>query len=283
MADSVPAKKSDDEDHDEVEASRAPLMEHLIELRQRLVLVIAVLGAAFLVCFFFAQTIYNLLLVPYQDAASATRGVPVEELELQLVFLAPLEFFFTKLKLALFGAIMVIFPVIAWQIYGFVSPGLYRNERGAFAPFLVLSPVLFWAGASMVYFIVLPFLMRFSLGQEQAAAVGQAAIQLLLNVTSYTNLVTTLMLVFGISFQMPVLMMLLAKARLVRAKTLLKGWRFAIFGIVCFAAFVTPPDPISQIFLGLVLVGLYFLSILGMRFMEPKDETEADDEDAAEA
>jgi sec-independent protein translocase protein TatC len=275
---SDPARLGSPEGAEEVEASRAPLMEHLIELRNRLVVILAFLAVGFGVCFFFAQWIYNILLVPYAEAASEVRDQPIEELELQLVFLAPLEFFFVKLKLALFGAVMAIFPVIAWQIYAFVAPGLYRNERGAFAPFLVLSPLLFAGGAAFVYFVVLPIVMGFSLGQEQAAGAGTAAIQLLLNVTSYMNLVTTLMLVFGVSFQMPILMMLLAKAGILRAKALLGGWRFAVVGIALFAAFATPPDPISQLILGAVLFLLYFLSIGAMMLIErPEDESVEDE------
>jgi sec-independent protein translocase protein TatC len=258
-------------EHDEVEDSRAPLMDHLIELRQRLIIVVAFLAVAFLGCFIASDLIYGWLLSPYSAAASAVRHVPVEDLDLTANFFAPLEFFFVKLKLALVGAIMVIFPVIAWQVYGFISPGLYKNERGAFAPFLVLSPILFAAGVSFVYFLVLPMVMRFSLGQEQMNAGAGMSIELLLNVSDYMNLITTLMLVFGISFQMPILMMLLAKAGIIRSAQMLAGWRFALVGIALFAAFVTPPDPISQIMLGSALMLLYFLSIVMMRWMEPKD------------
>jgi sec-independent protein translocase protein TatC len=259
-------------DEDEVEASRAPLIDHLIELRQRLIVVIAFLTAAFVICFVFSGQLYQLLLIPYRDAAAAIRGVPVEELDLTANFFAPLEFFFVRLKLSLVGAIIVIFPVIAWQVYGFVAPGLYKNERGAFAPFLAMSPILFGAGVAFVYYFVLPMVMRFSLGQEQVPELAGTRIELLLNVSDYMNLITTLMLVFGVSFQMPVFLMLLAKAGILRGETLLKGWRFAVVGIALFAAFATPPDPVSQIMLGGALLLLYFLSIGGMRLMEPKDE-----------
>jgi len=266
---------------DDVEASRAPLLDHLIELRQRLMVVIGFLLVAFIACFVVSDTIYQWLLLPYRDAAAASRGVPLDELELTANFFAPLEFFFVRLKLALVGAIIIIFPVITWQVYGFVAPGLYRNERGAFAPFMVLSPLLFGLGVAFVYYFVLPMVMRFSLGQEQVASDGGLSIELLLNVSDYMNLITTLMLVFGISFQMPILMMLLAKAGLVRAKTLLKGWRFAVVGIALFAAFATPPDPVSQILLGSALLLLYFVSIGAMKLMEsPEDASEDDAEDS---
>ncbi|MHA6289173.1 twin-arginine translocase subunit TatC [Maricaulis sp. CAU 1757] len=261
---------------DEVEASRAPLIDHLVELRRRLVIVIGFLIVGFAVCFAFSSHIYEWLLLPYRDAAAAVRGVPAEELDLTANFFAPLEFFFVRLKLALVGAIIIIFPVIAWQVYAFVAPGLYRNERGAFAPFLALSPVLFGVGVAFVYFIVLPMVMRFSLGQEQVSGLAGTRIELLLNVTDYMSLITTLMLVFGISFQMPVFLMLLARAGILKARTLLKGWRFALVGIFLFAAFATPPDPVSQILLGGALLGLYFLSIGAMFLMQPKDEAEAE-------
>jgi sec-independent protein translocase protein TatC len=140
-----------------------------------------------------------------------------------------------------------------------------------------MSPILFWAGVGFVYYFVLPMVMRFSLGQEQMPELAGTRIELLLNVSDYMNLITTLMLVFGISFQMPVFLMLLAKAGILRGETLLKGWRFAVVGIALFAAFATPPDPISQILLGGALLLLYFLSIFGMRFMEPKDTDSASD------
>lgn len=263
-------------EHDDVEASRAPLLDHLIELRQRLIVVIGFLVVGFIGCFLVSNTLYEWLLLPYRDAAAAARNLPIDELELTANFFAPLEFFFVRLKLSFVGAIIIIFPVIAWQIYGFVSPGLYRNERGAFAPFMVLSPLLFGIGVAFVYFIVLPMVMRFSLGQEQVGTDSGLSIELLLNVSDYMNLITTLMLVFGISFQMPILMMLLAMAGLVRSSTMLKGWRFAVVGIALFAAFATPPDPISQILLGGALLLLYFLSIGAMTLMERKSDGESD-------
>jgi sec-independent protein translocase protein TatC len=264
-------------ENDDVEASRAPLIDHLIELRKRLVLVMAFLFVAFVGCFFFANQIYEWLLLPYRDAAADVRDVAIEDLDLTANFFAPMEFFFVKLKLSLVGAIMVIFPIIAWQVYKFVAPGLYTNERGAFAPFLVLSPVLFAAGIAFVYIFVLPMVMRFSLGQEQVGELAGTSIELLLNVSHYMNLVTMLMLVFGISFQMPILMMLLAKAGILRAQTMLASWRFAVVGIALFAAFATPPDPISQILLGGALLLLYFVSIGAMKLIEPKLDAEDDD------
>ncbi|MEQ8434884.1 MAG: twin-arginine translocase subunit TatC [Oceanicaulis sp.] len=259
------------QDEDEVEASRAPLMAHLEELRDRLIWVLGAVALGFAVCFFYAEWIYNVLLVPFENAARQVRG---DELELQLIFTAPLEFFFVKLKLALFGAITLAFPVIAYQVWAFVRPGLYKNERLAFTPFLVASPVLFAAGMAFVYYLILPFVMSFALGQEQMGAEGRAQIQLLTRVSEYLNLVTTLALAFGVSFQLPVMLSLLGKAGLLTSGDLVRSWKFALVGIAAFAAFVTPPDPISQIFLAAAMFGLYGLSILAVKLVEPKNAGE---------
>jgi sec-independent protein translocase protein TatC len=262
------------QDEDEVEASRAPLMAHLEELRDRLIWVLGAVAIGFAICFVYAEWIYNVLLVPFENAARQVRG---DELELQLIFTAPLEFFFVKLKLALFGAIALAFPVIAYQVWAFVRPGLYKNERLAFTPFLVASPVLFAGGMAFVYYLILPFVMSFALGQEQMGGDGRTQIQLLTRVSEYLNLVTTLALAFGVSFQLPVMLSLLGKAGFLTAGDLVRFWKFALVGIAAFAAFVTPPDPISQIFLAAAMFGLYGLSILAVKLVEPKDK--GDDED----
>jgi sec-independent protein translocase protein TatC len=256
---------------DEVESSRAPLMDHLIELRGRLIWIVAAMAVAFIGCFWFAEWIYNVLLVPFEQAARQVRG---GDLQLQLIFTAPLEFFFVKLKLALFGAFIVAFPVIAYQVWAFVRPGLYKNERLAFAPFLIASPVLFAAGIAFVYYIVLPFVMGFALGQEQTGGEGRAQIQLLTRVSEYLNLVTTLILAAGVAFQLPVLLSLLGKVGILTSRDLIRFWKFALVGIAVSAAFLTPPDPISQVFLGGALFGLYGVSILAVRLVEPKETPE---------
>lgn len=256
---------------DDVDSSRAPLMDHLIELRGRLIAALIAIAVGFVGCFVFAEWIYNFLLVPFEDAARQVRG---EDLQLQLIFTAPLEFFFVKLKLALFGAIVVTFPLLAYQVWAFVSPGLYKTERLAFAPFLIASPVLFTTGMAFVYYVILPFVMGFALGQEQTGPDGPT-IQLLTRVSEYLNLVTTLILAFGISFQLPVLLSLLGKVGIINSQQLIEFWKFALVGIAAFAAFVTPPDPISQLFLGSALFGLYGLSILAVKLVEPKAEQDS--------
>jgi sec-independent protein translocase protein TatC len=261
-------------DTDEMEASRAPLLDHLLELRTRLIHSLLAVIVAFGFCFFFAQDIYNFLLDPFLLAAKLANGGDGNNFELELIFTGPLEFFFAKMKLALFGGVIVAFPYLAWQVYRFVAPGLYQNERGAFLPFLLASPVLFVAGASFVYYVMLPMVMRFAFNQEQAAGAGQVAIQLLPRVSEYLSLVTTLIMAFGFSFQLPVILSLLGKVGIVSASALRKGRKYAVVGILAFAAFFTPPDVISQILLAVPVLLLYEISIFSVSLIEKKRKEE---------
>jgi len=245
---------------DDIEASKAPLIEHLIELRRRLVWLLLAIFVAFLVCFWFAKPIYNLLLWPYRLAAGT--DVPIE-----MIYTAPQEFFFTQVKLALFGAVFIAFPVIATQIYMFVAPGLYRNERQAFLPFLVATPILFLCGAALVYFVAMPLAMKFLLSMQQSGD-QQVQIHLTARVSEYLSLIMALILGFGICFQLPVVLTLLARAGLITADALKRYRRHAIFGVFVVAAVLTPPDPISQIALALPTVLLYELSIYAVKLAE---------------
>lgn len=190
----------------------------------------------------------------------------------RLMFTAPLEFFFTKLKLAGFGAVVLTFPVLAWQVYAFVAPGLYKRERYAFLPFLIAAPILFLMGAALVYYMILPFVLWFSLSQQIMGA--GVAVELLPKVSDYLTLVTTLLLAFGLCFQLPVILTLLGLAGIVNSAMLWKGWRYAVFAVVVVAAIVTPPDPISQLMLSLPIILLYFVSIGCVKLIELRRKKE---------
>jgi sec-independent protein translocase protein TatC len=252
-------------DTEEVDASQAPLVEHLVELRKRLMWAIGAFFAAFLLCFAFAKQLFVLLVLPFKWAVKWA-GLPMEKVE--LIYTAPQEFFFTQIKVAMFGGMVLAFPVIANQVYKFVAPGLYRDERRAFLPFLFASPLLFLSGAALVYFFFTPMVMWFFLAMQQSGDGIQ--ISLLPKVSEYLSLIMTLIFSFGLVFQLPVVTTLLARAGLVTQQGLKDKRKYAIVVAFVVAAVLTPPDPLSQIGLAVPALLLYEVSIILAGMVEKK-------------
>lgn len=270
---------------DEIEDKKMPLLDHLIELRNRLMWAVGSLILMTVACFAFADQIYLFLtqpLVRAYEIAAQISGTPANAAP-RMIYTAPQEAFLTYLKVAFFSGGFIAFPVIAGQLWMFVAPGLYKNEKRAFLPFLVATPVLFVMGGALVYYVVAPFAFAYFLSYQTAGGDGQLPIQLETRVAEYLSLMMQFIFAFGLSFQLPVLLTLLARVGIVSSEGLKSKFRYAIVGAFVVAAVLTPPDVLSQISLALPIVVLYGVSILCAKFVEKKRAEREAAEDAENA
>lgn len=244
------------EDEAALDATRAPLMEHLIELRKRLIWALVSFGICFVFCFAVSTPILHFLIRPMQATTN------------HLIYTALTEVFMTQVKIAMFGGLCLGFPAIAAQLWIFVAPGLYKNEKRAFLPFLLWTPVMFVMGAAFVYYVMLPFSIRFFGSYQMPVTAGAMGIQLQAKVSEYLDLVMTLIFAFGLTFQLPVLLSLLAKVGIVSSKALKDMRRYAYVGLFGLAAIFTPPDAFSMLSLAFPLVALYEVSIFSVMMIE---------------
>ena len=258
----------------DIDESKAPLLDHLIELRTRLIRCAIAILVLFLGCFFVAEEIYNFLAAPLAEQLADRENA-------RMIFTALHEVFFTQVKVAFFAALFVSFPFVANQLWMFIAPGLYKNEKKAFLPFLVLTPVLFFAGGALVYYMIFPLAWQFFLGFETIGGDGTLAIELEAKVDEYLSLVMKLIFAFGISFELPLVLTLMARVGMTTAEGLAEKRKYAIVGAFIAAAVLTPPDPISQISLAIPIILLYEVSIISVRMVEKRRKQRDDESDAA--
>jgi len=247
---------------DEISDKKMPLLDHLIELRSRLLKSLIAFVLGFIVCFHFAEPIFGFLVEPLARIMQEIGGSQ------RMIYTALTEAFFTYVKVGLFGALLLSFPVFATQIWLFVAPGLYKNEKKAFLPFLIASPILFVLGCAIVYYLVIPLAWTFLLGFQTTSAETVLPIQLEAKVGEYLDLLMKLVFAFGLCFQLPVLLVLLVRVGLLEAQSLVNKRRYAIVGTFIVAAILTPPDVISQIGLAVPILLLYEVSIIAARMVE---------------
>jgi sec-independent protein translocase protein TatC len=263
---------AEDDREAELEAGRMPLLDHLIELRNRLMWSAAAILVAFLIAYQFKEAIYRFLSHPLAEVFNGEAGR-------KMIATGLTEIFFTYIKVSFWAAICIAFPVVAVQIWKFVAPGLYKNEKRAFLPYICATPILFLMGASLAYFVVIPYAFKFFVSFETPGTAGSLPIEIEAKVNEYLSLVMTLLLAFGVAFQLPVLLTLLARAGIITSQGLISKWRYAVVGMFGVAAVLTPPDVVSQTSLAIPLVLLYVLSIFSCRWVErQRAKQEAEDE-----
>ncbi|HQT38872.1 MAG TPA: twin-arginine translocase subunit TatC [Acidocella sp.] len=261
---------------DEINDKEMPLLDHLAELRRRLMWSGVAFLVAFGICYHFAPQIYDFLAAPLAHALEARGQKP------QLIYTALYEAFFTYIKVAMFGALFLSFPVIASQLWLFIAPGLYRKEKRAMLPFLIVTPVLFFAGGALAYYVIFPTAWKFFLSFQNTAPGADVQIDLMAKVSDYLNLVMKLIFAFGLSFELPVLLTLLGKVGIITSAGLKKYRRYAYVGCFIVAAILTPPDVLTQSGLAIPLILLYEISVFSVKMVEPKttDEASVDETDA---
>jgi len=255
-----------------IDDKKMPLLDHLVELRRRLIYAAIALLLAFFVCFYFANSLFDFLVQPLAEIWEGQEGR-------RLIFTALQEKFFTNVKVAFFAALFLAFPIISAQLWAFIAPGLYRNEKHAFLPFLIATPILFFGGAAFVFYIVLPLAWQFFAGFEQLATGGGLSIQLEPKVNEYLSLTMRLLFAFGLAFELPVALTLMVRVGITSSDSLKRKRRYSIVLAFVAAAILTPPDPISQLTLAIPIILLYEVSIWCGKLVERRARKAAEEED----